>query len=152
MKLHFFTQRLLVQFKYWEKVRDVMGLHLNPPGVGHFADDAHRLSHRQLDLLFDALSQRVALDVGHDVVEEAVGLARVVQREDMGVGQVGGDFDFTEEPFWTERGSEVGPENLDRDLPVVAQVVGQVHRGHAAMAEFALDLVAACQRGSQVLE
>jgi len=37
-------------------------------------------------------------------------------------------------------------------LALVAQVVGQVYRGYAALTDFLVDLGAASQRGSQVVE
>ena len=40
--------------------------------------------------------------------------------------------------FWARSGIE----DLDRDLPVVLQVLGQVDRGHAAAADLAFDAVA----------
>jgi len=41
---------------------------------------------------------------------------------------------------------------LDGHLALVAQVVGQVNRCHAALTDLTVDLVAAGQRGSKVLE
>ncbi|MCZ6916447.1 MAG: hypothetical protein O7I93_06710 [Gemmatimonadetes bacterium] len=37
------------------------------------------------------------LDEGHDVVEQAVGVSRIEQGEDVGMGWLGGDLDFPEE-------------------------------------------------------
>ena len=44
---------------------------------------------------------------------------------------------------------EILAQNLDRDFPLVFQVVGEVDRGHAAGAEFALDGVAVRKGGGQ---
>src|SRR2546426_9458544 len=44
-------------------------------GVGHFASDLERFVEGQLLLPTQPVPQRLALDVGHDVIEEAVGLA-----------------------------------------------------------------------------
>ena len=49
--------------------------------------------------------------------------------------------DLAEEALGAERGGELGAEHLDGDLAVVLQVVGEVDRGHAALAELALDPV-----------
>src|SRR2546422_1128139 len=46
----------------------------------HFAGDPQRVLERQLLLPRQPFAQRLALDVRHDVVEEARGLARIVER------------------------------------------------------------------------
>ena len=38
-------------------------------------------------------------------------------------------------------------ENLDGDLALVAEVVGEIHRGHAALAELTLDGIAVAEGG-----
>ena len=57
----------------------------------------------------------------------------------------GRDLDLAGEPVGAEQRAELGAENLDRDLAVVLEIVGQVDRGHAAAAELALEGVAAGQ-------
>ena len=53
--------------------------------------------------------------------------------------QPGGDLDLAEEAIAADRGGELGPQHLDRHLPVVPQVLGQIDRGHAAAAQLALE-------------
>ena len=55
----------------------------------------------------------------------------------------GGEADLALEALGAERGGELGMQDLEGDRPVVAEVVGEVDRGHAAAAELALDRVAA---------
>ena len=70
----------------------------------------------QLLLLVEPVPERFALDERHDVVEQPAGrLARVVQTEDVGVLEIGGDADFAEEAVAAEGGGELGPEDLDGD-------------------------------------
>jgi hypothetical protein len=64
-----------------------------------------------------------------------------VDRQDVRVGELGRDPDLTEEPL-AERGGELRVEHLERDRPVMAKVVRQMDRRHAAPAELALDAVA----------
>ena len=45
--------------------------------------------------------------------------------------------------------AELGPEDLDRHLAVVLEVVGELDGGHAAAAELALEGVAARERGGE---
>ena len=50
--------------------------------------------------------------------------------------------DLAQEPLGADHGGELGLEDLDGDLAVVLEVLGEVDRGHAARAELALDAVA----------
>ena len=54
------------------------------------------LVHRELLLAVDPVTERLALDVGHRVEQEAVSFPRVVKRQDVGVVQVGGNLDLGE--------------------------------------------------------
>jgi hypothetical protein len=80
----------------------------NPPLVGvaerlrHIGGDPDRFLHRELDLAPEPVAEALALDVGHHVIEEAVGLARVVERQDVWMLQAGGDLHFPEEPLGAE--------------------------------------------------
>jgi len=62
---------------------------------------------------------------------------------------VGGGPEFLHEPLGAEDGGELGPEDLDGDLAVVLEVLGQVDRGHAAAANLALDRVVVGEGGPQ---
>ena len=106
---------------------------------------------RQLPLPLQPLPQRAALHVGHDVEEQLAGLARVVDRQDVRVGESGGELDLAEEPVGADRGREVRPEDLQGDLAVVAEVLGEEHDGHAALAELALEAVAAGETAFELL-
>ena len=63
-----------------------------------------------------------------------------------------GDLDFAEEALVPERRCELGVENLDRDGPMVLQVVGQVDGGHPAAPERALEAVGTRQRTGDSFE
>ena len=80
-----------------------------------------------------------------------LGFARVVEGEDVGMGQPGRDLDLAQEPLRPERRRELGPQDLDRDRAVVLQILGQVYGGHAAPAQFPLQAVPVGQSGSQSL-
>ena len=47
-----------------------------------------------------------------------------------------------EEPLAADDGGELRPEHLDRDMPVMLEVLGEIHRGHATRTEFLLDGIA----------
>ena len=64
----------------------------------------------------------------------------------MGVLELGGDADLAEEAVTAQRGGEVGAEDLDRHLSLVADILGDPDRGHPALPEQALEPVASLER------
>ena len=87
--------------------------------------------------------QRLTLDVGHDVEEERVRLARIKERQDVRVLEVRGGLDLSQEALGPDYGCQFGLQDLERDFTLVLEVVGEVDGRHAAFAELALDVVAA---------
>ncbi len=63
--------------------------------------------------------------------------------------QIGRRPDLGEEPLGADHGGQLRLQHLDRDLAVVLEVLGQVHRGHAAGPELALDAVAVGEGGGE---
>ena len=59
--------------------------------------------------------------------------------------EIGGELDLGEEPLGADHGGQLGAQQLERDLAVVLQVLGQVHRRHPAGADLALDPIAVRQ-------
>ncbi len=102
-------------------------------GLGHLARDA----------------QRLALDVGHDVVEQAAGLTAVVDGDDVRMGQAGGGMDLAQEAVGGDGGGQLGAKDLDGDAAVVAQVVGAQDGTHGAVRHLCLQGVATLERGAQ---
>jgi hypothetical protein len=120
--------------------------------VGYFTHDPKGVSDRKLPLAFQPIAERLALDVGHDVEDESVFLAGVVQREDMRMRENGRDLDFAKEPFGTERHRQLGPQDFDRHPPVVPEIVGEVDRSHSSPANLADYTIAGGQGSSKSLE
>jgi hypothetical protein len=67
----------------------------------------------------------------------------------MRVLEIGDDPDFTEESLRTQRRGELGAEDLERDLALVAQVAGEIDSGHAALSQLTLELITISQGGAQ---
>jgi hypothetical protein len=134
---------------------DVAVHHVVAVGVvqrgGDLAGDGEGVGQRELPLALEPLAQRAAFHVGHDVEEQLARLARVVHRQDMRVVEAGGQLDLAEEALGADRGGKVGAEDLERDLTVVAEVLGQEDDGHPALAELALDPVAAGQGAIELI-
>ena len=91
------------------------------------------------------LAQGGALDVRHDVVDEPVALARVEQMRDMGMVELGGQLDLSEEPVGRDADQELGVQDLERDR-LAARLPRQEDPGVPALADLALDLVASLER------
>jgi len=111
-------------------------------GVGEQGDQANNVFDRQLAFALQPRAQGLTLYVRHDVVQEAVSCPAVEQRQQVGMLQIGGDLDLGQEPIGAEHGSELGLENLHRDLAVVFQVLREIHSRHAALPQLPLDAVA----------
>ena len=110
--------------------------------VRHLRGDSHRVVHRQLMLPRQPIPQALPFHVWHDVVDQPVRLAGVEQREDVWVLQIRRGLDLGQEPLGAEDGAQLRPQHLERDLPVVPQVVGEVDGGHAALPQLPLEAVA----------
>jgi hypothetical protein len=57
----------------------------------------------------------------------------------------GSSADFPEEPLSAERRGELGVQQLERNLPIVAEILGEPDSRHPATAELALEPVAVAQ-------
>ena len=118
-------------------------------GVGHGDGDLDRLVDAELRFAVELGAERLAVDERHHVVEEAVGGAGIEERQDVRVLQRGGGLDFHHEPVGADDGGELGLEDLEGDLAIVLEILGQVHGGHAALAELPLDAVAIGEGGDE---
>ncbi len=119
---------------------------------GDLSDDPDGLVDGEQPLAGQPVPQGLAAHERHDVEEGAVGGPRIVQRKDVRVLQVRGDLDLLQKALRSDRRRQVGLEHLQRDVPVVPDVAGQVDGGHATLAELPLDEVAVGQCGPQLLE
>ncbi len=66
--------------------------------------------------------------------------------------QLGGEFNFLEEPFRAKRRSELGAEHFDGHLPAQLDVLGEIDGGHPTGTEFPLDPVSISQCGGQAIK
>ena len=103
----------------------------------------HRFVDRQLLFAVEARAERLALDVRHHVEQQSVGFARVEQRQEVRVLQVGRDLDLGEEPLDADDRAELRLQDLERDLAVVPDVAREIDRRHSAFTHKAVDDVAA---------
>ncbi len=121
-------------------------------GTRHGRRDRDALLDRQLPLPTQFVSEGLSLRIRHHEVEKRVCLTGVMERQDLGMLEVGGDFDLFQEPLGTEDGGELGPEDLEGDLAVMFEVLGEIDGRHPAVAQLPLDTVAGRERGREAFE
>ena len=119
---------------------------------GDLARDADRVVDGELLLAVEPVAQRLALDEGHDVEEVRVHRSRVEERQDVRVLEVRGELDLGEEPLGADHGGELGPQDLERDPPVVSEVCREIDHGHAAGADLAVEPVAVFESGLETAD
>ena len=93
--------------------------------VGDLARDANRVVHRKLLLALEPRAQRLAGDERHHVVQQSVGVAGVEQRQDVRMLQPRGRPDLAQKALAAERRAEIGVQDLDGDVAIVPEVVGE---------------------------
>ena len=95
----------------------------------------NRFIDRKTLVAVEPLSQRFALNVGHHVVEETLGLPGIVKRQNVRVIQSCRELYFAKKPVRAEGRREVRVEHFESDKPLVLAILRQVHRGHSATAQ-----------------
>src|SRR5262249_47578432 len=94
----------------------------------------------------------LTLHEGHHIKEEGIGFARVEQRQDVRVLQVGRQLDLSQEPLGADDGGQLRPEHFHGDPPSVSDVLSEVDRRHAAGAELPLELITAGKSSLELRE
>jgi hypothetical protein len=114
--------------------------------------DSQRVLQAELPLTRHPGAERLTVDVRHGVVGQPVSGARVEQRQDIGMLEMGGDLDFPKEALRTERLGQFGMQDLERDEPTMLQVEREVHGGHAPAPQLRFDDVLAGEGLVQAIE
>ena len=100
--------------------------------------DPDSLVHGKLMFSVELLPEALPLHIGHHVKQEPVCIPGVVEWQDVRVLEVGCGFDLGQETLGADQGGQLGLQNLEGDLALMLQVIGQIDRGHATFAELAL--------------
>ena len=85
--------------------------------------------------------KRSSFHVIHHVVEQAVCLSDVVNRNDVGVTQARENASFPEEALRSDFSGNFGQQDLDGHPPVEGNVPGEEHDSHAPCRRLVLNLV-----------
>ena len=110
-------------------------------GFGDGAGHRHRLFQRQT--LADALLQRAAGQILHRQIINALVRGDVVDRDDMRIAELGDDPAFPQETlgeFFISGQNRL--DDFQRDMTMQRLLQGEIDNRHAALAEFALNLIA----------
>ncbi len=129
--------------------------HPVPVSVVQCLGDFPRQLERDLDvepgLAVEAVTQRAALDIRDHVVERPVCVARVVERENIGMAELGRHPDLAEEPLRPQHLGQMRPQDLQSDIALVLEVAREIDHSHAAVADLALDRVSATEGGRHLV-
>jgi hypothetical protein len=120
--------------------------------VRDLAGDLKRVIQGQPLLVVQAVTERLACDIRHHVIQEARRFAGVVKRQDVGMREACRNLDFPQKPVAAEQSGKVGLQNLDRHPAVVLDVVGEIDRRHPPPADFRPDGVPVRECGFQLIE
>jgi hypothetical protein len=107
---------------------------------------ARDVAHGKLAFAIEPLPEALTVHHRHGVPQKPSGFARIVDGQNVGVGELGRDPNLLDEPLAQRRG-ELGVEHLERHRAIVTEVVGKIDRPHPASAERTLDPVAVAQGG-----
>jgi len=110
-------------------------------GVRHFPGDLQGVFQGKLFLPIQPVPQGLPIHLGHHEVKDALRLAGIIQGQDVGVVETGGDFDFAKEPLRPQSRCQLRLQDLDGHLATVLTVFCEVHCGHTALAQFPNDRI-----------
>jgi hypothetical protein len=139
--------------------QDVIGLHIpmdHTAGVGmrqgarHFLEDSRGGGVPQRAAIAHALSQRLAVDVGHHEEHEVLDLVHGEDGDDPRVGELCRGARLPQEALPGGRlAGPFGRQQLDRHPAVEPQIAREVYDPHTAASETALQRVSPSQRTSE---
>ena len=103
--------------------------------IANLWDDNQRFGGREFGGLFH-LAQVHAVHIFHDEIEQAIGFAKLVDGDDVGVVQLGQCAGFAQEPLGKFRvAAQLRRQDLQGNDPVELFLPSLVHRAHAAHGE-----------------
>jgi hypothetical protein len=111
--------------------------------------DPHRIADRELLLAHEPVAQRLALDERHDVVRRPVDLAESMSPRMCGCCRPAIVSNLAEEPVGADHRRELGRSTLIATRRWCLMSSRQIHGGHSAGAELALDAVAVSEGSSK---
>ena len=117
--------------------------------AGHIAQQRDRVCDRERAVAREGVRERLALDVGHRVVQRPMRQCTCrKERDDVRMLKTRGEAHLTPEPLHAHRVAQFRGEHLDDDAPAKRDLFGDEDATHPAATEFAFDdvRVAECDR------
>ena len=130
--------------------RRLVGGSLLGEGVRDCADNPDPLLEGKLSRPIQPGTKGITRYIGHHVIEIAMLLTRIEQRQDMGMQQLCADLDFPQKPLGSKCRGEFWPQHFDGDIPTVTHVLSEIDSCHSAGAQLALDAKSAGKRHPDV--
>ena len=103
----------------------------------------------ELFLRAEAITQRAAFHQWQHVIQMALALAGIEQRDDGRMAQLAEEADFLQEVMVGRRFVELGSQQLDGDETVGLLIARAVHDGRGATADLAIDQVAIVEQAAR---
>ena len=75
-----------------------------------------------------------------------------MQWQYVGMREIGSDLDLLVEPLGAQRGGKLWPEDLERHLPLVLEILSEIYGRHPTSTKLSLDPVAVRQRSFQAFQ
>lgn len=85
----------------------------------------------------------------HHKIEQAPGITRVVQRQDMRVREARSQANLAYKAFASHRVGDLGAQHLDGHIPLVPEITGTIHGCHATGSNQRFDGVSTVEGGGQ---
>src|SRR5688500_13011430 len=120
--------------------------------VGDLAYDPEGIVNRKLFLAVEAVTQRLALDVWHYIVEQPFRFTGIEQREDVRMIQLRRDRNLAEKSFGTQGRGEVRLENFQGNRPIMPEIPCAIHCRHTTPSDFVGEVVPPCESSVQKLK
>jgi hypothetical protein len=111
--------------------------------AGNRDGDPHGFVDRQLLFAIETGAKTLAFDKGHHIEQESVGVTGIEQWQEIRVLQIRRYLYLGQESFGAQYGAELGIQNLEGNVALVADVTREVDRCHAAGADLPLDDISA---------
>src|SRR5687768_2071978 len=113
--------------------------------ISDLAQDPRRFLHRQLTSARESVTQVLAVDERHRVVEEISACTGGEERYDMWMLKPGRELNLPAETIDVELRGQIGRKDLDHDLPVELDLSRDEHAGHPRAAKLPVDTVGSAE-------
>src|SRR5688572_13441224 len=113
--------------------------------IGDLAQDPRRFLHRQLTSARETVTQVLAVDERHRVVEEISACTGGEEWYDVRMLKPRRELNFPAETIDVELRGQVGRKDLDHDLPVELELSRDEHAGHPRAAKLPVDTVGSAE-------